>query len=385
MVHGPPQMEFVLPVVESDLPFLHRLLSSLAQYCPPTQLNIIVPAKHDLIREAVYEHIPSWPVKFVPEETIWRVPGQGGWFYQQVLKLGIAKQIKTDFYLVLDADVVLIRPLRMDDLIVRDHALFQLRDPAVTHPMEQKWAENAARFWGTEASLVPGVTPAVLSTKVVQNMIKEVGLSVLEKEINRLSSPTSEYSLYYFYLQKNNLFSRYHVTGRLIGPSVWKIEDFMEWSLDEARSDNKPFVVLQSRTGIAPSLLHLAFDPGTDPVYVVGDITPQLHPVIKVKNEEEIPFGSLYVVTHRGDWYHPLYLSALVRGPYGLASWLVCDGKDIALSEDNVDSCVRRMGVNEEIGLLADAWSCLLHVHRVPYCRSRSVLSLIGSLDKFSL
>ncbi len=42
---------------------------------------------------------------------------QKGWYLQQLLKLGVAKIIKTPLYLVLDADCFLTKTLSYQDLL----------------------------------------------------------------------------------------------------------------------------------------------------------------------------------------------------------------------------------------------------------------------------
>ena len=63
----------------------------------------------------------SLPLTVINEEDLLPAlrdfPKCGGWYRQQLIKLATANLVNTEFFLTLDADVILCKPLRLEDLV----------------------------------------------------------------------------------------------------------------------------------------------------------------------------------------------------------------------------------------------------------------------------
>ena len=194
--------------------------------------------------------------------------GMRGWYVQQLIKLAIVDRVETSFYLVLDADMFLIRPLRSGDLIRDGKGIWQ-RGKTTGLAEWNKWA---SRVIGVPDSLwVSGVTPALLNRDAVAKLLSFLGterLSETERMFGRMMGfppsldwqlclmrrlPWTEYALYLTYLEARGCFEHYHWDAGDVGLydnsfSVWTDDDWDRWNPDVAFSEaNKGwFVVVQN-------------------------------------------------------------------------------------------------------------------------------------------
>jgi hypothetical protein len=103
-------VDAVVPVHAKDLPLLPWCVEGIRQNLPVAR--VLVVAGHTC-REAA-QRVGA---VFVDEDTV--VPGLTarsydagwGWYFQQILKLAIADRIESDYYVVVDADAVFLRPV----------------------------------------------------------------------------------------------------------------------------------------------------------------------------------------------------------------------------------------------------------------------------------
>ena len=77
-------------------------------------------------------------------------PKCGGWYRQQLIKLAAANLVNTEFFLTLDADVILCKPLRLENLVRSGRALLH---PADRHKHTNWWERSVASSWGVCQSL----------------------------------------------------------------------------------------------------------------------------------------------------------------------------------------------------------------------------------------
>ncbi|MGC1679795.1 MAG: DUF6492 family protein, partial [Pseudolabrys sp.] len=105
----------------------------------------------------------SLPLTVINEEDLLPAlrdfPKCGGWYRQQLIKLAAANLVNTEFFLTLDADVILCKPLRLEDLVRSGRALLH---PADRHK-HTNWWRGSSQVLGVSANLsMPGmsVTPA---------------------------------------------------------------------------------------------------------------------------------------------------------------------------------------------------------------------------------
>lgn len=113
-----PRIDILIPAIEKDLGTLPYVVDALRKHVrhPIGQVLIVAPRKKRIV-----ELCRVKGCRFVDEDTVLPITKKNihyssktwersGWLYQQLLKLGSAKFCKSDYYLVVDADTVLIRP-----------------------------------------------------------------------------------------------------------------------------------------------------------------------------------------------------------------------------------------------------------------------------------
>lgn len=115
-----PQIDIVIPAIEKDLATLPHVIDALRKQVqhPIGQILIIAPRK-----QRIMQLCAAKGCRFVDENTVLPITKKdihysssrwerSGWLYQQLLKLGAARLCSAKYYLVADADTVLIRPHR---------------------------------------------------------------------------------------------------------------------------------------------------------------------------------------------------------------------------------------------------------------------------------
>jgi hypothetical protein len=111
-------IDILIPAIEKDLGTLPYVIDSVRKHVkhPIGEILIVAPRK-----ERILELCLKKGCKFVDEDTVLPITKKhinyrskkwerSGWLFQQLLKLGGDTLCKNDFYLVMDADTVLIRP-----------------------------------------------------------------------------------------------------------------------------------------------------------------------------------------------------------------------------------------------------------------------------------
>jgi len=266
-------------------------LSMLQDFFIIASLEDIRTIKDDLL--ASY---PEFPFVFLAEDQLCpSITGAAGWTKQMILKLAVANLVQTDYYLTLDTDVFLTKPLSAANLLQDGKLVYQKENPG-TH---KKWWKSSARLLQVDAGRVldnefaMGVTPEYLVTEVCRKLQGEIESlhgtsdfaywlmqsrmskkSLLNKVVKALcdSAPLlagllpkerveqirscdwTEYSLYWTYLHKLQLADHYYAaSGRqLYGNCIWGEGDIKEKDLGmlmgKAFSDNTQyhFSIVQS-------------------------------------------------------------------------------------------------------------------------------------------
>ena len=210
---------------------------------------------------------------FLAEEEV--VPGIGahraiGWYKQQALKLAFAACGPAPFCLTLDPDVLLCRRLRVTDLVDGGRCFTSWMSKA-EHP--HWWAASAGLLGVTLVASRPGlnVTPQMLSRDVAQSLGVRLAarLGAVDPWLALLGvdKTWTEYTLYALHAEASGLLERMHRSDlpdgrRLLGRSVWKPENFQNYSLTDIHRDPAGafFTVCASHAQVSASTLREMFD-----------------------------------------------------------------------------------------------------------------------------
>lgn len=174
-----------------DKNFLHELIlihmPSAKSKCEGLQVKF----PHLKIRCIDENEISSEPVN-----VRWR---RRGWHYQQILKLGIAKFVTTEKYLLMDADCFAIKNITEDVLTPNGKNLITFKS---YYGYMGRWVrESSWLLKKSKVSPMMGITPQIIDTNIVLEM-----LDYLETEYdaswNKILSHNkfTEYTLYWIYL-----------------------------------------------------------------------------------------------------------------------------------------------------------------------------------------
>lgn len=162
-----------------------------------------------------------------------------GRIVQMIIKLVAVKIVDTKFYLLLDADVVAIRPSQFCDFVVGDKAVASFSPSFATNQTRidalrsvgqfSRWIRRSADALGVTSVTAPsgfyGVTPAVLNVDVVRAL-----LAFLERRYGttawwtRVPDGWTEYGLYFVFLEALGLANAFHFCceGQLYSASLWQ-------------------------------------------------------------------------------------------------------------------------------------------------------------------
>ncbi|MGG4046165.1 DUF6492 family protein [Paenibacillus favisporus] len=111
-------IDVFIPAIEKDLATLPHVIDAVRKYVqhPIHEIIIVAPRKQRIV-----DLCAKKGCRFVNEDTVLPITkkdihyqsktwDRSGWLYQQLLKLGGDKVCSSKYYLVIDADTVLIRP-----------------------------------------------------------------------------------------------------------------------------------------------------------------------------------------------------------------------------------------------------------------------------------
>lgn len=203
-----------------------------------------------------------------------------GWRKQQLVKIAAARRIKQDFFITFDADVICLKPISWDNLIVDGRAILQY-ELRSQHP---KWWKSSARILEMDANVGDvqygmTVTPAILSRDLCLKLSEELSDKKYDSWVDKicslhkpnsmsnwtisrfLKSKWTEYSLYYLCAMKLQLLDKYHVTsGSSDVPQLLLIHDshpFEDWNVAKSFSNDCPglFCVVGSKSRLEPDVV----------------------------------------------------------------------------------------------------------------------------------
>lgn len=244
---------------------------------------IICHGNHEkLLLTEFSEYVDSLKLKIIDEDELVpelsSYPDVSGWRKQQILKLAISKLVDTDFFITFDADAFCTHQISEGILLPNGKALL--------HPVKDNtrkiWWSSSAHELGIKNPDTEGmnVTPAILSTAVCQELIKELD-DVDRHWVHRLMSPHrkwswkrlllpwfkrtyhwTEYTLYFLFMHKHDLIDKHHITAGtsktpqtlISSNSVWKRIPFENWDPSKCfgPDDAACFCIIQSNKNIPP-------------------------------------------------------------------------------------------------------------------------------------
>jgi hypothetical protein len=236
-----------------------------------TVFAICVASEMEAARSSLGCHAKTELV-FVPEDEV--IPGIAahraiGWYKQQALKLAFTQAGPAPFCLMLDPDILLCRRLQATDLVA-DGRCFTSWMSKAEHP--HWWAASADILGITADASRPGlnVTPQMLSRDIAHSLGRRLSarLGAADPWLALLDVAKSwtEYTLYALHAEASGLLERHHRADlpggrRLLGRSVWKPENFSNYSLVDIHADAQGafFTVCASHTNVSAATLRGMF------------------------------------------------------------------------------------------------------------------------------
>ena len=216
--------------------FLYIQLRSLNKFLDRSSiyefLIICKEQEMNIIQKALTEHPSPLPIRLISENRIVKekiIPTMPGWYLQQLLKLGIAKEfVKTPLYLILDTDCFLTKPFSYKDLFYEGKILLD-KEPWTNNP---DWWLSAVKIIDdtpltkVATQLTISATPQILVTDIVCELLdylknREPPLDWDEYLASRLFT---EFSLYWLFLLKTNKTDIYQLSRNapsLLGNALW--------------------------------------------------------------------------------------------------------------------------------------------------------------------
>jgi hypothetical protein len=249
----------VTVVFEGDVELMYLQARSMNLYCDPSLIEEIIvvdnftapkPKRWEEKLLQFYGRMAT-KVRIVPATNITDTHGIPGWFSQQALKLAVARIVKTDRYVILDAKNHLIKPLTRDFLETVNGKVRINGYGYETHPL-LRYLEKTCAYVGLDISgpierFVRTSTPFTMVTSATKAMVdniearegKDLALVISEHGL-------TEFFLYAGHLQHNGVLDELYDWTQPFSPDIWKwgAEDLaiIQEAVDKAQLDTSgPF------------------------------------------------------------------------------------------------------------------------------------------------
>jgi hypothetical protein len=205
-----------------NLARLNLLFSSMLHFAPGLLDELLVVVRGDEADQVgpYLAHWPELPIRMIVEDDHflafrrfsrpWQVRP---WQRQQIIKLNAPAMTDASFVLMLDPDVLALKPITRDVITPGGRALLE-PEPRAVHA---RWWRDSADLLDVEADLDrPGVnvTPALLSTALLtelQERLETVGRRPWMDVLLTSYCDWTEYTLYLLAAERAGLVDRYHV------------------------------------------------------------------------------------------------------------------------------------------------------------------------------
>ncbi|DBB13415.1 TPA: hypothetical protein ACH3X3_005147 [Trebouxia sp. C0006] len=259
------QLSLIMPTLLDDWARVSMLLASLHTFMDQSMVHAfywIVPTVDQLVLHQLAPVGFVFPhVVILEEDLLDTAYGQkfnnthffaGGYKTQMIVKLLIARLLVTEYYLVLDADIISVRAFGLDQLFVGGKATYPYNSP---HQHKQ-WYNASAKLAhisleGKCKSAISnrfGPTPTILSTTLAKTTIEHLqtvhGADWLTMTMQADHLGWTEFALYHLVGCHSSLFDDYHEVGTLQFFEFFGDTTFDVGKLFDA-SSNILFAVLQ--------------------------------------------------------------------------------------------------------------------------------------------
>ena len=173
--HTSPTLAIVTPSYSRDYELCEDLVSSVRHFGDDSVLQYIIVPRADMNRfrsiagprtivQSVNEVLPRYFLQF--PGNVWLnlrrpYPPVRGWIAQQLLKLSAVASLDVDVALLVDSDIVMVRPFSADTFMKHERPTLYVRPDAITHsnlPRHVVWHQVARRLLGLTDS-----TPRLLT------------------------------------------------------------------------------------------------------------------------------------------------------------------------------------------------------------------------------
>jgi hypothetical protein len=181
-----------------------------------------------------------------------------GWWKQQLIKMAMYEFVKTDFYLTLDCDVLIVQPLTIDKLINNNKGIVEYvswRDWQIEY---YRFCKKLMQFNCQPMNHV-NVTPFLFNRNLMKFVIDQIKIKATNQSWQSYLANNvgwTEYSLYYSIAWKEKEWDKYHVCRpdrySWFGNCVWKKPTWDNWKASNSFNQSIfLYTIIQSNTGIA--------------------------------------------------------------------------------------------------------------------------------------
>jgi len=164
------------------------------------------------------------PFSFIPEELLIGTIQTTGWYKQQIIKLCMARIVRTSIYLIVDSDMYLTQPLGYDDLLDNGKIKYNYEPwQTINSPdfsQNSKWWIQSCSLLDYDITSIQGcsdlmsVTPQVFITEIAKDLIIKIE-SKFKHEWPQIICDLgfTEFTLYWLYVLNNEYKDRYTTSG----------------------------------------------------------------------------------------------------------------------------------------------------------------------------
>jgi hypothetical protein len=274
-----PAIEAILPLKidayggVSDLErFSTLLLPSFDRFCYDEVKFLLVVPERDLseVVECI-EKLGRPNMRVECEDNLCpALKGESGWHKQQILKLAAARLVSSDYYLLLDADVILKRPTKLLDLFPAGKPILQ----KINAGHHWDWWVGSRKILKSKVqierdSIVMDVTPNFIHRETCLALQDAIASRNKHKEWDRFLFESqkigwTEYSLYWLYTLERGLEQKlYDWSSRQMYDFIWESGQLSPERLQRvfAPDSNSFFLVVQSNLKLDLSVIRMQLLP----------------------------------------------------------------------------------------------------------------------------